>query len=116
MEQQQPKASTLLTELLKQYKPVVSIKDGAELLGIPSENAARVAFRRGRLPVRLRICSGRMVFFLSDICLFLETGIPQEQIIAPKPAKIYNGRRRGRPTKAETIARRQAAAGGRTWN
>lgn len=50
------------------------------------------------------------MFFLADIVEYLETGIPQEQILVPKskPHTATPGKKRGRPSKAEQMARRQA--------
>lgn len=111
MQTKQLTLSPLYIELLKQYLPVLSLAEGAVLLKFPSVNSIRIAFFHGRLPVRLRSIAGRQVFFLSDIVEYLETGIPQEQILLPK-SKSHTatpGKKRGRPTKAEQIARRQAA-------
>ncbi|MBY0577908.1 MAG: hypothetical protein K2P57_02570 [Burkholderiales bacterium] len=103
--------SPLLAELLKQYPPVLDLEQGAQILKYPTVNSVRLAFCRGRLPVRLRSIGGRYVFFLSDIVEFLETGQPQEQILKPHPTPAPTaGKRPGRPTKAQQIARRQAEA------
>ena len=103
---QQNQIRPLLAELLKQYPPVLDLEQGAQILNYPSVNSVRLAFCRGRLPVRLRSVGGRYVFFLSDIVEFLETGKSQEQILRTRPPTP--GNRPGRPTKAEQIARRQA--------
>ena len=103
--------SPLLAELLKQYPPLLDIEQGAQILNYPTVNSVRLAFYRGRLPVRLRVVGGRYVFFLSDIVEFLETGQPQAQILRPRPISAPTpGKRPGRPTKAQQIARRQAEA------
>lgn len=103
--------SPLLAELLRQYPPVLDLEQGAQILKYPTVNSVRLAFCRGRLPIRLRSVGGRYVFFLSDIAEFLETGEPQAQILRPRPPSAPtsgSGKRSGRPTKAEQIARRQA--------
>ena len=108
---QQDQIRPLLAELLKQYPPVLGIEQGAQILNYPSVNSVRLAFCRGRLPVRLRSVGGRYVFFLSDIVEFLESGQPQAQILRPRPISVPTpGKRPGRPTKAQQIARRQAEA------
>jgi hypothetical protein len=103
---QQNQIRPLLVELLRQYPPVLDLEQGAQILKYPTVNSIRLAFCRGRLPVRLRSVGGRYVFFLSDIAEFLETGEPQAQVLRPRPPTP--GKRSGRPTKAEQVARRQA--------
>lgn len=101
-------SSNLFSELLNHYPPILNLEEGAKLLRFPTVNAVRIAESRNRLPVRLREIGGRKAFFLSDVAEFLETGIPQQQLNQSQPAT--EAKRRGRPTKASQITRRNAAA------
>lgn len=111
---QQNQISLLLAELLKQYGPILTLEEGARVLKFPTVKSIRTAFLAGRLPVRLREVGGRQAFFLEDLIEFLETGIKQEQVLKPRKLAppVRTGKKVGRPTKAEQIARR--AVEGRT--
>jgi hypothetical protein len=98
----------LYSELLKQYSPVLSLEEAAPLLKFPSVNSVRLAFSRGKFPVRIRKVGGSQRIFLSDLAEYLETGVAQDQPLKPRSQK----KRAGRPPKVEEIARRQLQEGG----
>lgn len=104
---QQNPSSTILSELLKLYLPVLTLEEGAKLLRFPTVNAVRIAKSRNHLPVPIRKVGGRSVFFLSDIANFLESGHPQCQV-RPTLPQVEEPKRRGRPRKAAQIAHRNA--------
>ena len=108
--QQQNSISPLFGELLKLYGPILSLQEAAKVLKYPSVKAIRTAFHTGRLPVRLRDVGGRQAFFLEDIVQFIETGKKQDQLLRPRKLAppVRTGKKIGRPTKAEQIAKRQA--------
>lgn len=110
---QQNQISPLFGELLRLYGPILSLEEAAKVLKYPSVKAIRTAFHAGRLPVRLRDVGGRQAFFLEDIVEFLITGRKQEQFLKPRKLAppVRTGKKVGRPTKAEQVARREA--GGR---
>jgi hypothetical protein len=101
-------ASPLFGELLKLYGPILSLQEAAKVLKYPSVKAIRTAFHAGRLPVQLRDVGGRQAFFLGDIVEFLTTGKKQDQVLKPRKLAppVRTGKKVGRPTKAEQIARR----------
>lgn len=107
---QQNQISPLLAELLKQYGPILTLEEAAKVLKYPSVKAIRAAFHTGRLPVRLRDVGGRQCVFLEDIVEFILTGKKQEQTLKPRKLAppVRTGKKIGRPTKAEQIARREA--------
>ncbi len=107
----QEKILAVFSELLQKYPPILSLEEGIKFLGIPSVNALRIRFGRGKLPVRLRENGGGQCFFLLDFAEWQVTGEKQEQILPvreKKPAKTKN--KGGRPSKGAEIARRQAEA------
>ena len=107
---QQTQVSPLLAELLKQYGPILNLEEAAKVLKYPSVKAIRTAFHTGRLPVRLRDVGGRQAFFLEDIVEFIETGKKQDQTLKPRrlAPPVRTGKKVGRPTKAEQIAKRES--------
>lgn len=102
--------AAVYAELIKVYPLFPGLKEGAAILGIPSENAVRCRFRRGTLDVRLREHGGRKCFSLWDIAEFQVTGQKQEQILSVRPNAPSKAAKNkgGRPIKAEQIAKRQA--------
>ena len=102
--------SILFGELLRLYGPILSLEEAAKVLKYPSVKAVRTAFHTGRLPVRLRDVGGRQAFFLEDIVQFIETGKKQDQVLKPRKLAppVRTGKKVGRPTKADQIARREA--------
>ena len=106
-------ASPLFGELLKLYGPILSLQEAVKVLKYPSVKALRTAFHAGRLPVRLREVGGRQALFLEDVVEFLLTGRKQDQILKPRKLAppVRTGKKIGRPTKADQIARREAEGG-----
>ena len=107
---QQNQISPLFGELLRLYGPILSLQEAAKVLKYPSVKAIRTAFHAGRLPVRLREVGGRQAFFLEDIVKFVETGKKQDQTLKPRrlAPPVRTGKKIGRPTKAEQIAKRES--------
>ncbi len=109
-------SSTLLSELLKLYPPVLNLEEGAKLLRFPTVNALRIAQSRDHLPVPVRKIGKRNVLFLTDIAQFLESGNPQ-CLASPRTAlhRVEEPKqRRGRPKKSEQVARRNAGNNSRS--
>lgn len=93
--------SQLFDSLFRQYGPAVSLEDSAPLLTYPSVEAARQSRARGTFPVPVRQIGKKLIISTLDIARFLEGDMVQ-----PRPAG-----KRGAPTKAERLAKAQAAAG-----
>lgn len=90
------------------YPEILTLEQLAEVLQIVSVEALRTAFNRGNLPVTLRSVGGRQRAFLTDVVTFLATGEPQPQILPIRQKIAKSAKKRGRPTNAERIARREA--------
>lgn len=90
-------ASSSLIILQQQYPTRIALdcKELASAIGACDKHIANQS-AAGKYPIRSLKIGGKRVFTLIDIARYLDGSRP----------------RRGRPTKAESIAKRQAASGG----
>jgi hypothetical protein len=106
----QNEMAALLRERFATYPPILQIPMVAGILNeeVPT---IRARIRRGSFPITVRQeIGGRQYILLVDLVHFLCTGEPQQPaerpIRPPRNPLGLNGKRpRGRPTKAEQIAR-----------
>lgn len=106
--------STLMSECLCAYPPILKIPQVAEVLkeDVPT---IRARIRRGTFQITVRQEEGNPQYvLLTDLVRFLCTGEVQPQPIA-RPCRVprnplgLNGKRkRGAPTKSERLARKKA--------
>lgn len=103
--------AALMRELFASYPPILQIPMVAEILQeeIPT---VRARIRRGKFPITVRQeDGGRQYVLLADLVRFSISGEIQPQPVLRPAHKVrnplgLNGKRhRGRPTKAEQLAR-----------
>lgn len=93
-------SSPTLDFLLEKYGVALPFEDAANVLKYPSLIAARSARQRGTFPVPIRRAGERHLCSAADIASFLDGTIAPLQVIVERP-------KRGRPTKADQIARQR---------
>lgn len=101
-------SSPTLNFLLEKFGVALPFEDAAKVLKYPTLIAARSARQRGTFPVPIRKAGDRHLCSAADIASFLDGTKPPLQAATTKL-------KRGRPTKADQIARqrnRDAAAEG----
>lgn len=91
--------SQLFDVLFERHGPALNFDDAASLLAFPSVDAARQSRARGTYPVPVKQIGKRLIVSTLDIARFLEGDMTM-----PRPAG-----KRGAPTKAERLAKAQAA-------
>jgi hypothetical protein len=93
-------ASATLEFLLEKYGVALPFEEAATVLRYPSLIAARSARQRGTFPVPIRRAGDRHLCAAADIAAFLDGATIPLHLPTAKP-------KRGRPTKAEQIARQR---------
>lgn len=99
--------TSIVSHYFSQYPPVLTISQVAEILQ-ENEPAVRAQIRRKVFPIRVQREPGRgLNVLLVDLIQYVTSGrrqvpIPDERL------KKMGGKKRGRPTKQEEIARREA--------
>ena len=92
--------SSILAYLLEKYGAALTFEEAATTLKYPSLAAAKSARQRGTFPIPIRKAGDRHLCNAEDIAAFLGG------TAAPLSPPIQRPRR-GRPTKAEVIARQK---------
>jgi hypothetical protein len=101
--------TSIVSHYFSQYPPILTISQVAEILR-ENEPAIRAQIRRQVFPIRVHREPGRgLHVLLVDLLSYVTTGRRQVPLSPDRITKI-GGKRRGRPTKAEEIARREAKA------
>lgn len=93
-------SSPTLDFLLEKYGVALPFEVAANVLKYPSLIAARSARQRGTFPVPIRRAGERHLCSAADIASFLDGTTAPLQVTAAKS-------KRGRPTKADQIARQR---------
>lgn len=91
-------SSPTLDFLLEKFGVALPFEEAANVLKYPTLIAARSARQRGTFPVPIRRAGERHLCSAADIAAFLDGTTAPLQASTSKP-------KRGRPTKAEQIAR-----------
>lgn len=95
--------SAILAYLLEKFGVSLTFEEAAAALRYPSLAAAKSARQRGTFPIPIRKAGDRHICNAADIAAFLDG------TAAPLSPPIQRPRR-GRPTKAEVIARQKKSA------
>ena len=95
----------LLKDYFEKYPPILTVDEVSKILKENSQTT-RDRIRRGTFPVRvIKEPGSRFQIMLIDLVEYITTGKRQ----VPLPRELRDragGKKRGRPTKAEQIARR----------
>jgi hypothetical protein len=99
--------TSIVSHYFSQYPPLLTISQVAEILG-QNEPTIRAQILRKVFPIVVRKEPGLgLHVLLVDLLNYITTGKRQVPIPAERIKKM-GGKRRGRPTKQEEIARREA--------
>lgn len=90
--------TSLLSELLSLYGPVLNFQEAATLLKFNNIKTAYTARARGRFPVRTIDLGGKLGCSIVDLARFLESGEFQKNNIDATASK-----RPGRPSKRDKL-------------
>ncbi|WP_394672142.1 hypothetical protein [Limnobacter sp.] len=105
MKNEKIELTTLVNYYYSEYPPVLNIKQVADILR-ENEPTIRAQILRKVFPIRVRKEPGLgLHVLLIDLVHYITTGKRQVPIPDERIRKM-GGKRRGRPTKAEEIARR----------
>lgn len=101
--------NSVIKDYFEKYPPVLSVGEVAEILRENSQTT-RDRIRRGTFPVRvIKEVGSRHQVLLIDLVAYLTTG--KRQVPLPRELREKaGGKRRGRPTKAEQIAKARVAS------
>lgn len=101
--------TSIVSHYFSQHPPILGIPQVAEILQ-ENEPAVRAQIRRQVFPIRVHREPGRgLHVLLVDLISYITSGRRQVPL-PPERIKKMGGKKRGRPTKAEEIARREAKA------
>lgn len=102
--------TSIVSHYFSQYPPILTISQVAEILR-ENEPAIRAQIRRQVFPVRVNREPGRgLHVLLVDLISYVTSGRRQVPLPPERTIKKMGGKKRGRPTKQEEIARREAKA------
>lgn len=101
--------NSVIKDYFEKYPPVLSVGEVAEILRENSQTT-RDRIRRGTFPIRIiKEPGSRIQVMLVDVVEYITTG--RRQVALPKELREKaGGKRRGRPTKAEQIAKARVAS------
>lgn len=100
---------SVIKDFFEKYPPVLTVGEVAEILRENSQTT-RDRIRRGTFPVRvIKEPGSRFQVMLVDLIEYITTG--KRQIPLPRELREKSGyKKRGRPTKAEQIAKARVAS------
>lgn len=99
----------LIKDYFEKYPPILTVDEVSKILKENSQTT-RDRIRRGTFPVRvIKEPGSRFQIMLIDLVEYITTG--RRQVALPKELREKaGGKRRGRPTKAEQIAKARVAS------